>query len=145
MATVTVTNPLYWRLAGTHPVTTRPFIPADPFLAVLEEWGTGAMTAAAANSIIQSQSAYADPSGNGSINVGLDTVEQQQANDLFSTVSGLGQAQQGSRLHKLHNVLYLLSMAGGTISGYGPDDMAGTLAAAGGKLSVVRRDQTYTG
>jgi hypothetical protein len=105
MATTTLSNPLYWRIAASHPLMNsdgqqiRPRIMVDPFLAILEEWGTGTLTATQANGLVT------DLSG-----VGLDSVELQQAQDLFGTISGLGNAQQAMRFHKIAGILHLLEV-----------------------------------
>lgn len=133
-----VSNPLYRRICDLHP--TRPKIGLLTFVAVLEEWGTGTLTAAQANTIIGQVSQTQDPNTGAPIPVPLDASEQQEANDLWGTINGLGQAQQAGRLLKVQAVLHLLENGGGQYTGYGPDDMAGTLATAGGKLNVKRID-----
>jgi hypothetical protein len=108
-----VSNPLYKRIQGgngaggsAHP--TRPRITVDLFLAILMEWATGALTSAQANDLIGSMSGTQDPQTGAPIPVPLDATEQQQANDLWATINGLGQAQQASRQHKVIGVLHLL-------------------------------------
>jgi hypothetical protein len=134
-------NPLYWRIARTHPDPHRPGISVDQFLSILMEWATGAINATQANTMIGMMSGYQDESSNWAVvNVPLDATEQSQAQDLWQTVQGLGTAQQSMRLHKITSVLRCLEMAQGGLPGYAPDDMAGTTSAAGGKLNVIRRD-----
>lgn len=155
-----VSNPLYKRLAGQHPDRdargnqTRPKIPIEVFLAVLRSFAVGDITGQQASDRISEVSYYQDATGT-PIPVGLDTTEQSQANDLRLTV-GTGTTAQASadranQLIKIRETLMVGEFSGlnllvsppaatASVTGYAPDDMAGTTSVAGGKLNVIRRD-----
>lgn len=132
-----VSNPLYQRIAGIHPAfdpaTGEPLRPKIPIQALQEFIFALAVSNRTTADAAAFHALVAEVAG-----VGLDQTETDQVNDLVATVSG-NTAARTDRILRIRSVLEVLEM-GGTITGYTPDDMAGTAATAGGKLDVIRRD-----
>jgi hypothetical protein len=155
-----VSNPLYKRLGGAWPERDvrgeqlRPKIMVEPFLALLRAFVTGEITQTEFSARIGDVSGVQQDDGS-LLPVGLSTTEFQQAQDLAATVTSIatpggtsalqvatraeGKADRGMRLIKVREILMCLDI-GALLTGYGPDDMAGTTTVAGGKLDVIRRD-----
>lgn len=159
-----VSNPLYKRLAGTHPDRDvrgnqlRPKIMIEAFLALMRARATGEIADDATLSTrVGEISGFQDVQG-AYVPVGLDATELLQANDLLATVTSIpmtgafgagttaqiasraeGQSFRAVRLIKIRETLMVLEFAG--LTGFGPDDVAGaTVDAVGGRLGVARRD-----
>lgn len=154
-----VANPFYRRIAGVHPDRDaqgnqrRPKIPVEVILGLMWDRRTGVIASdAALSALISEASNYQDGATGNYTPVGLDATELAQFNDLLATVTtGNASAARAERLHKIRITLNMLEFSGldlgvnppvpkDNLTGYGPDDMAGTTSVAGGKLGVIRRD-----
>jgi hypothetical protein len=163
---VSVSNPLYQRLAGADVFgrdsrgnILRPKIMIEAFLALLRARATGEIADDATLSTrIGEISGYQDAQGV-YVPVGLDATETQQATDLIATVvtafpasgafstgttaqiaaRGEAHAFRAETLIKIREILMVLEF--GQLTGFGPNDVAGaTVGAVGGRLNVARRD-----